>query len=149
MCIRDRRIAVSLHRNFTSAGYSASPIGKYHYPSDCHCHIGCNPIPVSYTHLDWCALIFGNNITDCGIHFLDGVRRSAANQHIFKGCLLYTSPYGGRAIPAHSSSSKNCSPHGQDCTVSLLNKKTITLTYINHNHLTKSLIVWFKIKHDH
>ena len=24
------------HRNFTSAGYSASSVEKYHYPSDCH-----------------------------------------------------------------------------------------------------------------
>ena len=35
--------------------------------------------------LDGCALIFGNNITDCGIHFLYGVRRCTADQHIFKG----------------------------------------------------------------
>ena len=25
-----------VHRNFTSAGYSASSVEKYHYPSDCH-----------------------------------------------------------------------------------------------------------------
>ena len=35
--------------------------------------------------LDGCGLICGNNIANSGIHFLDGVRRSAANQHIFKG----------------------------------------------------------------
>ena len=35
--------------------------------------------------LDGCGLICGNDITDCCIHFLNGVRRSAADQHIFKG----------------------------------------------------------------
>ena len=35
--------------------------------------------------LDGCGLICGNDITDCGIHFLNGVRRCAADQHIFKG----------------------------------------------------------------
>ncbi len=30
------RCAAPYHRDFTSAGFSASPIGKYHYPSDCH-----------------------------------------------------------------------------------------------------------------
>ena len=35
--------------------------------------------------LDGCGLIFGNDITDCGIYFLDGVRRCTAYQHIFKG----------------------------------------------------------------
>ena len=42
---------------------------------------GCDLIP-----LDGCGLIFGNDIANSGIHFLDGVRRSAADQHIFKGC---------------------------------------------------------------
>ena len=36
--------------------------------------------------LDGCGLIFGNDIANSGIHFLDGVRRGAADQHIFKGC---------------------------------------------------------------
>ena len=35
--------------------------------------------------LNGCGLIFGNDITDCSIHFLDGVWRCAADQHIFKG----------------------------------------------------------------
>ena len=35
--------------------------------------------------LDGCGLIFGNDIANSCIHFLDGVRRSAADQHIFKG----------------------------------------------------------------
>ena len=29
-------IANLYHRNFTSAGFSASSVEKYHYPSDCH-----------------------------------------------------------------------------------------------------------------
>ena len=35
------------HRNLTSAGYSASSVEKYHYLSDCHRHIGCNPILIA------------------------------------------------------------------------------------------------------
>ena len=35
--------------------------------------------------LDGCGLICGNDIANSCIHFLDGVRRCAANQHIFKG----------------------------------------------------------------
>ena len=31
------------HRNFTSAGYSASSVEKYHYPSDCHRRPGGKP----------------------------------------------------------------------------------------------------------
>ena len=31
------------HRNFTSAGYSASSVEKYHYPSDCHRRSGGKP----------------------------------------------------------------------------------------------------------
>ena len=38
-----------------------------------------------FVPFDRCALICGNDITDCGIHFLNGVRRCAADQHIFKG----------------------------------------------------------------
>ena len=30
------------HRNFTSAGYSASSVEKYHYHSDCHRRIRCS-----------------------------------------------------------------------------------------------------------
>ena len=35
------------HRNLTSAGYSASSVEKYHYLSDRHRHIGCNPILIT------------------------------------------------------------------------------------------------------
>ena len=31
-----------VHRNFTSAGYSASSVEKYHYHSDCHRRIRCS-----------------------------------------------------------------------------------------------------------
>ena len=37
------RCAAPYHRDFTSAGFSASPIGKYHYHSDCRCRLGGNP----------------------------------------------------------------------------------------------------------
>ncbi len=32
-----------VHRNLTSAGFSASSVEKYHYPSDCHRRPGGNP----------------------------------------------------------------------------------------------------------
>ena len=32
-----------VHRNLTSAGFSASSVEKYHYPSDCHCRSGGKP----------------------------------------------------------------------------------------------------------
>lgn len=38
------------HRSLTSAGFSASPIGKYHYPQTCHRHVGSNP---TFTALDY------------------------------------------------------------------------------------------------
>ena len=34
--VTKEQIANLYHRNFTSAGYSASSVEKYHYPSDCH-----------------------------------------------------------------------------------------------------------------
>ena len=34
------------HRNFTSAGYSASSVEKYHYPSDCHRRNRGNLLPI-------------------------------------------------------------------------------------------------------
>ena len=38
------RCAAPCHRSFTSAGFSASPVGKYHYHPDCHRRIGSSPI---------------------------------------------------------------------------------------------------------
>ena len=35
------------HRNFTSAGFSASSVEKYHYHSDCHRHIRSNLILIT------------------------------------------------------------------------------------------------------
>ena len=34
--VTKEQIANLYHRNFTSAGFSASSVEKYHYPSDCH-----------------------------------------------------------------------------------------------------------------
>ena len=34
--VTKEQVANLYHRNFTSAGYSASSVEKYHYPSDCH-----------------------------------------------------------------------------------------------------------------
>ena len=36
-----------VHRNLTSAGYSASSVEKYHYHSDCHRHIRSNLILIT------------------------------------------------------------------------------------------------------
>ena len=36
--VTKEQIANLYHRSFTSAGFSASPVGKYHYHSDCHRH---------------------------------------------------------------------------------------------------------------
>ena len=38
-------VCYTVSQVFTSAGFSASPLGKYHYDCVCHRHIGCNPIP--------------------------------------------------------------------------------------------------------
>ena len=37
------QFAKPYHRNFTSAGFSASSVEKYHYRSDCHCRFGSKP----------------------------------------------------------------------------------------------------------
>ena len=49
----------------------------------------CNLIP-----LDRCVLLFGNNITDCGIHFFNGIRLSAGDKDTFKGCHTVCIGYG-------------------------------------------------------
>lgn len=49
-CFREvvkKQTAYLYHRNLTSAGYSASSVEKYHYLSDRHRHIGCNPILIT------------------------------------------------------------------------------------------------------
>ena len=43
----EENVAYLYHRNLTSAGYSASSVEKYHYLSDRHRHIGCNPILIA------------------------------------------------------------------------------------------------------
>ena len=49
----------------------------------------CNLIP-----LDRCVLLFGNNITDCGIHFFNGIRLSAGDKDTLKGCHTVCIGYG-------------------------------------------------------
>ena len=45
--VTKEQTAYLYHRILTSAGYSASSVEKYHYHSDCHRHIGCNPILIT------------------------------------------------------------------------------------------------------
>ena len=74
-CACKRGVALSRSHLSVALGY-----GNGKLLQDIREIAGSNLIP-----LDGCSLIFGNDITDCGIHFLDGVRRCAADQHIFKG----------------------------------------------------------------
>ena len=74
-CSRKRGVSLSRSRLSVALGH-----GNGKLLQDIREIAGSDLVP-----LDGCALIFGNDITDCCIHFLNGVRRSAADQHIFKG----------------------------------------------------------------
>ena len=74
-CSRKRGVSLSRSRLSVALGH-----GNGKLLQDIREIAGSDLVP-----LDGCGLICGNDITDCCIHFLNGVRRSAADQHIFKG----------------------------------------------------------------